>query len=173
MTKKAEKPDVWKQAATRLATLTQQLENLMEEKKQYLAGIKDTAESLQDSIRSLRREIMTGSIQVDLFSIPTDPDFYPEEDDDIKMDPEEYEYLCKCGFKFGAHLGKYGCPNCGADSGPAELIPIIKTMEDHAKAVLKIKKEMDKTGLKDLPAGDFEVVQDLSGEGKILYKKEA
>ncbi|MDE2104920.1 MAG: hypothetical protein KGL39_47220 [Patescibacteria group bacterium] len=29
-------------------------------------------------------------------------------------------YECKCGHVFAASLGKYGCPNCCGDSGPAK-----------------------------------------------------
>lgn len=28
-------------------------------------------------------------------------------------------YLCRCGFRFPQELGKYGCPNCCGDNGPA------------------------------------------------------
>ena len=31
-------------------------------------------------------------------------------------------YGCKCGMKFEAALGKYGCPNCLASNGPAKPI---------------------------------------------------
>lgn len=30
------------------------------------------------------------------------------------------EYGCKCGYRFPAELGKYGCPNCEGESGPAK-----------------------------------------------------
>lgn len=29
-------------------------------------------------------------------------------------------YICPCGHRFGPKLGKYGCPNCCGDSGPAK-----------------------------------------------------
>lgn len=31
-------------------------------------------------------------------------------------------YGCKCGTRFAHGLGKYGCPNCNGDSGPAKEI---------------------------------------------------
>lgn len=31
-------------------------------------------------------------------------------------------YGCKCGYKFHYALGRYGCPNCCGDSGPAKPI---------------------------------------------------
>ena len=31
-------------------------------------------------------------------------------------------YLCPCGYRFPAELGKYGCANCCGDSGPARQI---------------------------------------------------
>ena len=31
-------------------------------------------------------------------------------------------YSCKCGQMFGYELGKYGCPNCGGEKGPARTI---------------------------------------------------
>lgn len=30
-------------------------------------------------------------------------------------------YRCPCGARFEIALGKYGCPNCGGDRGPAQL----------------------------------------------------
>jgi hypothetical protein len=30
-------------------------------------------------------------------------------------------YACSCGHRFGEELGKYGCPCCCGDSGPAML----------------------------------------------------
>lgn len=32
------------------------------------------------------------------------------------------QYGCKCGHRFSIDLGKYGCANCGADSGPAKIV---------------------------------------------------
>lgn len=34
----------------------------------------------------------------------------------------EPHYGCKCGYRFPATLGKYGCPDCCGASGPAKLI---------------------------------------------------
>ncbi len=31
-------------------------------------------------------------------------------------------YGCQCGHRFPTQLGKYGCPNCAGDSGPAKLV---------------------------------------------------
>lgn len=35
---------------------------------------------------------------------------------------EAKHYGCKCGCRFQADLGKYGCPNCEGESGPAKFI---------------------------------------------------
>ena len=32
------------------------------------------------------------------------------------------QYGCKCGRRFSVDLGKYGCPNCCGDSGPAKVV---------------------------------------------------
>lgn len=32
------------------------------------------------------------------------------------------QYGCKCGHRFDVSLGKYGCPNCCGDSGPAKIV---------------------------------------------------
>ena len=34
----------------------------------------------------------------------------------------EPEYGCKCGHRFAYLLGKYGCPNCAGDNGPARPV---------------------------------------------------
>lgn len=34
-------------------------------------------------------------------------------------------YACDCGHVFPESLGKYGCPDCCGDSGPARLLPAI------------------------------------------------
>lgn len=31
-------------------------------------------------------------------------------------------YLCPCGYSFELFLGKYGCPNCCGDDGPAVMV---------------------------------------------------
>ena len=31
-------------------------------------------------------------------------------------------YGCRCGHRFPVDLGKYGCPNCCGDSGPAKIV---------------------------------------------------
>lgn len=45
-----------------------------------------------------------------------------------KVDQEAYEaiaghnfYQCRCGCGFPAACGKYGCPNCDGDQGPAKF----------------------------------------------------
>lgn len=37
------------------------------------------------------------------------------------MDEHQAQYQCPCGCGFPEELGKYGCPNCEGDEGPAEL----------------------------------------------------
>lgn len=32
------------------------------------------------------------------------------------------KYACYCKFRFDEKLGKYGCPNCNAETGPAKLV---------------------------------------------------
>ena len=42
-----------------------------------------------------------------------------------KLKPTKFiqsTYACKCGFRFDQSLGKYGCPNCYCEKGPAKLV---------------------------------------------------
>ena len=42
-----------------------------------------------------------------------------------QLKPTKYinpNYACKCGHRFEYDLGKYGCPNCSGESGPARQV---------------------------------------------------
>ena len=50
-------------------------------------------------------------------------------------------YVCKCGCRFAASLGKYGCPNCCGDSGAAKSLnrpEVSKSEREHTPPDLAV-----------------------------------
>lgn len=69
------------------------------------------------------------------------------------LEPTDYadfkKYRCRCGYVFDADLGKYGCANCGAESGAAK--PLWDNMTPSGQNKLGPSKDRAKIRSKTYP----------------------